>query len=187
MRRAQPTASRTSTSRAAYTRDVRRIRTMTAAVVVFLAAQMLLAQTRMKPTAPGTAGDPVWQGVLQHTDGRTFVTDGGFAIDAALAKPGKLPQRQYPSKLLEQYFSEPHQDECGVEELQRDPAGKTYTAPAGLALNATYVDFLRRVVPASSLRFRTSGRTRPIVVLANGQIVGVLLPVAQVDPPPPNE
>jgi hypothetical protein len=33
----------------------------------------------MKPAVPGTPGDPVWQGTVHMSDGRTFITDGGLA------------------------------------------------------------------------------------------------------------
>lgn len=158
---------------------MRRIPAIAAFVAVLVVAHMLPAQTRMTPTAPGTRGDPQWQGVLRHKDGRTFVTDGGLAIDAALARPATLPQKEYPSKLLETYFSASHRDECGLDDLRRNPSGTTYTSPTGLALNATYVDFLRRIVPPHSLRFRMTDGTRPILVAADGKTVGVLMPVAQ--------
>lgn len=121
---------------------MRRIPAITVFVAVLMVAHMLLAQTRMTPTAPGTHGDPQWQGVRD-------------------------------------YFGASHTDECGLADLRRDPSGKTYTSPSGLALNATYVDFLRRIVPPHTLRFRMSERRRPILVVANGSTIGVLMPVAQ--------
>jgi hypothetical protein len=108
------------------------------AALVLMGAQVLAAQTRMKPTVPGTAGDPKWQGVIRTQDGRTFVTDGGLVIDAALAKPSSLPERTFPEKLLHDYFSLPHKNECGLGDLHAAASGKTYTSPNGLALNATY-------------------------------------------------
>jgi len=147
--------------------------------VLVMAPLTLFAQSRMTPTAPGTHGDPKWQGTLRASDGRTFVTDGGLAVDAALARPAALPQREFPAKLLQDYFATPHTDECGLDELRRQESGKTYTSPSGLALNATYVDFLRRVAPAGSLRFLMSDRMRPIVVSANGKAIAVLMAVAQ--------
>jgi hypothetical protein len=35
------------------------------AAVVMMTAPVLLAQTPMKPTAPGTAGDPAWHAVVR--------------------------------------------------------------------------------------------------------------------------
>jgi hypothetical protein len=52
-----------------------------------------LATTKPATTGPARA-DPVWQGVLRFADGRTFVTDGGLAIDVTFAKSAKLPSRE---------------------------------------------------------------------------------------------
>ena len=151
---------------------------MAIVTVAVISSQVLLAQP-MKPTAPGTAGDPIWQGTLHADDGRTFVTDGGLVIDAAFAKPAKLPERTIPPKVLQDYLSTPHKDEYGFSDLVAAPSGKTYAAPNGIALNATYINFLRRTLSGSSVRFRMSGGLQPIVVLANGVAVAVLMPVKQ--------
>jgi hypothetical protein len=150
-------------------------------VAAIMTAQVLLAQTQapMKPTAPGTAGDPTWQGTVRLGDGRTFVTDGGLAIDAVLAKPAKLPDREVAARVLEGYLNAPHKDEYGFGDLSAVASGRTYTAPNGIALNATYIDFLRRTLPARSVRFRMTGALQPVVIHANGQAVGVLMPVRQ--------
>src|ERR1051326_4596833 len=59
----------------------------------------------LSPAAPGSAG-PTWQRTLRLSDGRTFVTDGGLAIDAALAKPATLPAGVLPnSSVLERQLS----------------------------------------------------------------------------------
>src|SRR5690606_3003252 len=81
----------------AYARGMRRIPAIAVLVAALLGTHLLFARTHMTPTVPGTRGDPQWQGVLRHRDGRTFVTDGGLAIDAALARPATLPQKEYPS------------------------------------------------------------------------------------------
>ena len=103
-----------------------------------MTAHFLLAQQPMKPTAPGTPGDPTWQGILRMRDGRTFVTDGGLAIDAALAKPAKLPDREVSAKILEDYLGAAYKDECGFKDLDAAASGLTVTTPSGIALNATY-------------------------------------------------
>jgi hypothetical protein len=148
------------------------------AIVTLMTAQVVFAQTGMKPTAPGSQGDPVWQGVLRFADGRTFVTDGGLAIDATVAKPAKLPSRELPSKVLEQYFSASHKDEYGFGDLTAALSGRTYSAPNGIALNATYVSYLRRIL-SGSVRFRMTGAMQPVVIAADGKAVGVLMPVKQ--------
>ena len=149
---------------------------ITFVVSVFM-AQALMAQSALKPSAPGEAGDPRWQGVIHMTDGRTFVTDGGLAVDAAVARPSRLPARVVPGKVLETYFTATHPDECGFADLSRDPSGRTYTTPKGIPLNATYIDYLRRILAAGAVRFRLNGEMEPVLVAHDGRIAGVLMPV----------
>src|SRR5262245_31259699 len=106
-----------------------------AMVMAVLAAQALFAQT-LKPTTPGSSGDPAWQGVLHLTDGRTFVTDGGLAIDVAVAKPSTVPTRELAAKVLEGYLNASHRDEFGMADLTAAATGRTYTTPKGMPLNA---------------------------------------------------
>lgn len=155
---------------------MRRILT-SALLAVVATAQLLVAQTPLKPTTPGTSGDPAWQGVIRLADGRTFVTDGGLAIDAAIAKPAQLPSRELPSKVLDQYLNGSHKDEYGFSDLTAAATGRTYTAPNGIPLNATYVNFLRRTLPPRSVRFRMNGDMQPVVIVASGTAVGVVMPV----------
>ena len=162
-----------------YTRGMRQFRSNAIVAAVIMTAQVLLAQTPMKPTTPGSSGDPAWQGVVRLADGRTFVTDGGLAIDAAIAKPAQLPTRELAPTVLDRYLNGPHKDEYGFADLNAAPSGRTYTAPNGIPLNATYVNFLRRTLPARSVRFRMNGDMQPVVIVASGTAVGVLMPVKQ--------
>ena len=149
------------------------------AIVVLTGDLLVAQQPRMKPTEPGTKGDPVWQGVLRTADGRTFVTDGGLVIDAALAKPATRPDRELPPNVLEGYFNAAHKEEYGFSDFKPAASRKTYTAPNGIALNATYVDFLRRTLPIASARFRMREGLQPIVIVVDGKAVGALMPVKQ--------
>jgi hypothetical protein len=158
---------------------MRLVITLATLAIIATVSPALFAQGRMTPTAPGTSGDPIWQGIVRVSDGRVFVTDGGLAIEASLAKPAKLPDRELAAKVLESYFSAPHKEEFGVGELRKAATGRTYTSPSGVALNATYIDFLRRIVPATSLRLRMTAPRQPVVIVASGKVVGVLMPVAQ--------
>ena len=156
-----------------------------AAVVTFaftvMAAQLSSAQTqeRMTPTAPGTSGDPTWQGIAHLSDGRTFVTDGGLAIDAAIAKPPKPPTRELASRVLETYLNAAHKEECRFSDLTAAATGRTFTTPGGIALNATYINYLRRTLPTRSVRFRMTAPMQPVVVATDGKAVAVLMPVRQ--------
>jgi hypothetical protein len=148
------------------------------ALIALIGAQALLAQTPMTNAAPGTANDPIWQGLILLDDGRTFVTDGAFVIDAALAKPAKLPERKIPGKVLLGYFSETYTDECGLTDLRRT-SDRLYTTPSGIALNSTYVNYLRRTLPSRSTSLRMSAPGRPLLIVVNGKPVGVLMPMSQ--------
>src|SRR5690349_16555510 len=121
------------------------VRSATVGALLIAATAWAQPQTPMKPTAPGTSGDPAWQGTVHLSDGRTFVTDGGLAVDAAFAKPASLPTRDLQGKVVEDYLKAPHKDECGFGDLTLAGTGKTYTSPTGIALNATYINFLRRI------------------------------------------
>lgn len=108
-----------------YTRAMRHLAAVVTFAFAVMAAQLLSARTqeRMKPTAPGTPGDPTWQGVVRLTDGRTFVTDGGLAIDAAIAKPAKLPARALAPRALEGFLNAAHKEECSFSDLRAGATG----------------------------------------------------------------
>jgi hypothetical protein len=151
----------------------------TLAMIASMSSTAQPGQKPMTPTAPGTSGDPAWQGTVRLSDGRIFVTDGGLAIEAALAKPAKLPDRELAGKILGDYLTAPYKDEVGIRDLTAAVTGRTYTSPSGIAMNANYINFLRRIVPAASLRLRMTAPRQPVVVVAGGKAVGVLMPVAQ--------
>lgn len=140
------------------------------------------AKQPLKATAPGTKGDPQWQRKMQLSDGRMFVTDGGMAMDAALAKPETLPEQTLPAasaKFIEQYLSAKLDDEVSLSDLKASADGRTYSSPKGLLLNRTYIDFLRRVLRPANVRLRMGGPMTPIVIVSGGEKVGVLMPVAK--------
>jgi len=142
-------------------------------LLVALAATAMFGADPVKPTAPGTPGDPVWQRIVRLSDGRTLVTDGSFAIDAALAKPAKLPTTEASGKVIEGFLAR-QGPEVPITDLRS--AGATYKAPNGMKLNATYVDYLRRIL-GERAGFRIGGELEPIVIVANGKPVGVLMAV----------
>jgi len=152
---------------------------MAVMTVPSLVAQQPQQQKPMTAATPGTVADPTWQGRAKLSDGRVLVTDGAFAIDAAVVKVAKLPDRELPSKVLEDYLKLPHKDECGLNELTAAVSGRTYLTPSGLALSSAYVSYLRRTLGAGSVRFRSGGPLEPIIVLVGGKAVGVLMPVAK--------
>jgi hypothetical protein len=91
--------------------------------------------------------------MVQLDDGRTFVTDGSMAIDAALAKPPLPNNARVSGKIIERYLSADLPNEFSLSRLSpRD--GRTYAAPSGIELNATYIDFVRRTLPSRQVRLR---------------------------------
>ena len=121
---------------------------------------------------------PTWNKQLRMSDGRTFVTDGAFALDAAIAKPAELPKvvlHEASAKILEGYMTAPATDEFGVGDMSSGARAGSYRSPSGVVLNALYVDFLRRVLP--SARFRTKGELQPVAILSSGKPVGVVMPM----------
>jgi hypothetical protein len=135
-----------------------------------------VAQNNLTPTMPGSPA-PVWQRMIQLDDGRTFVTDGGMAIDAALVKPPLLPNNAPVSgKIIEKYLSADLPNEFSLSQLSpRD--GRTYAAPSGIVLNANYIDFVRRTLPPRQVRLRMKGDLDPVVITVDGKTVGVMMPV----------
>jgi hypothetical protein len=151
-----------------------------AALAGVLAALSLPVLAQVKPAAPGTPGDPVWQRTVVLSDGRTFVTDGGLAIDAAIAKPSALPSTKLAAssaRLIEGYMRAPLKDDYSFAQLTANPNGRTFAAPSGMVLNATYVRFLGRILPARSLHFRMDTEQQPIVIVSGGKAIGVLMAV----------
>jgi hypothetical protein len=154
-------------------------------LAVALFGSVVHPQQPKGPAPPGTPGDPKWNRQVRLNDGRTFVTDGGLAMDAAIAKPSVMPSQVLAASVantLEGYMAAKLKDEFGVAELKKAANGRTYTSPTGLPLNATYIDFLRKVLPAGSLRFRMEGALTPVVILSKGSPVGVLMPVQKAAP-----
>ena len=148
------------------------------ALIALIGAQALLAQTPMTHAVPGTSNDPVWQGLILMDDGRTFVTDGALVIDAALAKPAKLPERKIPGKVMLDYFNATYTDECGLRYLRRT-SDRAYATPSGIALNSTYVNYLGRILPSRSTSLRMTAPRQPVLIVVNGKPAGVLMPMAQ--------
>ena len=134
-----------------------------------------VAQNNLTPTMPGSPA-PVWQRMVQLDDGRTFVTDGGMAIDAALVKPPLPNNAPVSGKIIERYLSADLPNEFSLSQLSpRD--GRTYAAPSGIVLNATYIDFVRRTLPPRQVRLRMKGDLDPVVITVDGKTVGLMMPV----------
>lgn len=134
-----------------------------------------------KPPSP-VDGTPAWKRMVRIADGRTFVTDGSLAIDVTLARPSPPPAQVLSggtAKVLEGYLSAQLKDEFGLSELKKSGTPSYYLSPSGVMLNTMYVDYLRRLLPGATLRFRMEGGVNPVIILSNGAVVGVLMPMAR--------
>jgi hypothetical protein len=144
-------------------------------MAVLLPSAALAQNLHLTPTTPGSPA-PLWQRMVQLDDGRTFVTDGGMAIDAALVKPTLPNNAPASGKIIERYLSADLPDEFSLSELSPHD-GRTYAAPSGIALNATYIDFVRRTLPLRQIRLRMKGDLDPVLITVDGKTVGVMMPV----------
>jgi hypothetical protein len=152
-------------------------RLLAIALVAALAGTSSASAQGLKPTGPGTVQTPVWQGIIRLPDGRTFVSDGGLAIDAAIAKPAVLPSTVLPessSRSLQGHLSRKNPKEVGFADLKASPTKNAFVTADGVGVNGNYVTFLRRVVP--NARLRTAGSRDPIVVVVDGRSVAVFMP-----------
>jgi len=167
---------------------LRQVTAQVAAVCVLLLPGLLLvgananAQETDLSLSPG-ANAPPWRLVIPLTDGRTFVSNGHIAIDAAFAKLEVLPTSIANTKVIEDYLTAPFEDEFDLTQLKtgigsRDsPNYGNYTAPSGVVLNAVYIDYLLRTLPARKVRLGMRGDADPVVILLDATPVGVLMPV----------
>jgi hypothetical protein len=164
----------TSTRRRAYTGLAMLLRAVSLPI---LAATSLLVGSLAAQT-PAGASAPAWNKRSRLTDGRTFVTDGAIALDAAIARPASLDTlTEMPPAAIERLLKSPFTTEIRFSVLSARERG--YVTPDGVLLKRTYVEFLRRNAGASRLMFRAKGPTDPVVIVVDGQTVGVLMPMAR--------
>jgi len=137
-------------------------------------------QTSKPPlSSPSVVAPPTWWRAIPMPDGRTFVTDGGLSIDAALVKPATLPERLPPASatLLARHLATPHEKETALGDLQPGKSPNTFSTEDGVVLNGNYITLLRSVLAPGRTRLRTKGKTDPVVVMADGQAVAVMMPI----------
>lgn len=148
---------------------------------VLAGADAVLAQTPRPPvSSPSVIAPPTWWRAVQMPDGRTFVTDGGLSVDVALARPAVLPSEVLPpasGKVIAGLLAAPHDHETGLGDLRAGSATNTFTTPDGVVLNGNYIALLRSALPGGRARLRTKGNTAPVVVVAEGRAVAVMMPI----------
>lgn len=153
---------------------------------LLLGAGLLIAANvhAQKPSPPlgipAGASEPAWTKRLNMPDGRTFVSDGAMALDAAIARPATLPSIVIPaatSASIDRMLNGAFASE--VRSAQLSPNGRYYATPDDVRLNTGYIDYLRRAVGGHRLRFRVRGAAEAVVITVDGKPVGVLMPMAK--------
>jgi hypothetical protein len=149
-----------------------------AALFVAAACSVAAAQP-LTPTPPSAVvPEPAWSRTVHLADGRTFVTDGGLALDATVAKPSRMPrdiQGEQAARALAGHLSVVNPTEVGLGDLKPGKKPNTFVAANGTALNGNYVSFLKRSTPRARLRLK--GLVDPILVTLDGKAIGVFMPL----------
>ena len=157
--------------------------TIVATLLLVPPAAKVSAQTaQMKPSSPAVVAPPTWSRAIKMPDGRTFVTDGGLMIDAAVARPATMPSVVLPvenGKLMAQRFDAPFDKEFGLAALRPGSAANSLETPTGITLNGNYVAFLGRVLPIGRTTLRTKGNMDPVIVVTDGKPVAIMMPLAK--------
>ncbi len=150
-----------------------------AALVALPVAGPAATQDKPKPSNPSVVAPPDWQLVVEMPDGRKFVSDGAMAVDATIAKPNAMPKKVLPvesGKTIAKNFTAKYTDEISLAALRPGTRANSFLGPRDIPVNGNYVTFLRRVAPQSRLRF--NGPLDAIVVVLNGQPIGMFMAMA---------
>jgi hypothetical protein len=149
---------------------------------VFCALPPGLAAQDIRMSNPDVEAPPHWTRLVKLPDGRTLVSDGGIAIDAAIAKPSPMPTMTVSESTgvtFAGWFKAAYEHEFGLSELSPGTRRNTFTGPGGLLLNGNYVRFLRQTVGAHRVRLRANSKPQPMIILIDGQASGVVMPLAK--------
>ena len=135
---------------------------------------------------PASADDAIaWSRMFRLADGRLFLTDGAFSLEADLAKPAALPPGpEMPAAtgdIMGRYMAAEPLTEVELDDLESGSQDDTYETPDGLPFAAKYVELLQDKVPDASLRIR--GDREPVVIVDDGKPVGLIMAKVRVTPP----
>jgi len=150
-----------------------------AGLLALPAANIDAIQVNPQKSNPNVVAPPAWQLAIEMPDGRTFVSDGGLAVDAKIAKPDAMPKKVLPvanGKIIAGRLTAKFTDEIALSALRPGTSKNTFIGPRDIPVNGNYVTFLRRAAPQSRLRF--NGPMDAIVVTLNGQPIGLLMALA---------
>jgi hypothetical protein len=130
---------------------------------------------------PDVEAPPHWTRLVKLPDGRTLISDGGIAIDAAIAKPASMPTMtvsESTGATFAKLFAATFEHDFSLSELAPGKRRNTFVGPGGLLLNGNYVTFLRQT-GGSRVRLRANAGPQPMVIVIDGQPSGVMMPLAK--------
>jgi hypothetical protein len=140
----------------------------------------VLASPQVQASNPSVVAPLAWTRTIKMPDGRTFVSDGGMMIDAAIARPASLPTVVIPpesSQAIARNFTAPFDKEIALSDLRAASLKNSFATPDGIGVNGNYVNYLRSVLSDGRTRLRTKGPRDPIVVMMAGQAIAVVMPM----------
>jgi hypothetical protein len=153
-----------------------------AVLALWCAIPLGVAGQDIRMSNPDVEAPPHWTRLVKLPDGRTLVSDGGIAIDAAIAKPSSMPTvtvSESTGVTFANLFKARFEHEFGLSELSPGTRRNTLTGPGGVLLNGNYINFLRQTAGAQRVRLRANSGPQPLVIVIDGQPCGVVMPMAK--------
>ena len=90
--------------------------------------------------------------------------------------PAVLPAQS--GKILADRMTAPYDKAVGLGELKSGSFKNSFATPDGISLNGNYINFLREILPAGKTLLRTTGKRDPVVIVMDGQVVAIMMPLA---------
>ena len=141
-----------------------------------------IAAQDIRMSNPDVEAPPHWTRLVKLPDGRTLISDGGIAIDVAIAKPSSMPTVTVSASTgvtFANLFKATFEHEFGLSQLSPGTRRNTFVGPGGVSLNGNYITFLRQAAGASRVRLRANSGPQPMVILIDGQPSGIMMPLAK--------
>ena len=141
-----------------------------------------VAAQDVRKSNPDVEAPPQWTRLVKLPDGRTLISDGAIAIDAAIVKPATMPTvtvSESTGVAFAGLFKGKFEHEFGLNELSAGTRRNTFVGPGGLLLNGNYVTLLRKAAGARRVRLRANSAPQPMVIVIDGEPSGIMMPLAK--------
>jgi hypothetical protein len=165
---------------------------MALAIVVcgVMSAASLRSPAAAPASPPAVKPDPnlvQWRFHCDLEDGRRFIADGSFFVEARYLPGVPVPEQSLPPRSLQRLLQSPSDREFGLSDLEQKGVDGHYVTRGGLQLNRKYIDLLRSSPLKPAFRFRARGIIDPVVIVDGEKVVGVIMPMrpASTQPAPP--